>query len=381
MTAETIFTSESVTEGHPDKLCDLISDACVDAVLREDPQARIAAECAIAAGVVFLAVRLASEASFDFAGIARRAIGAVGYDKGSFDARKCSILVQLQDLPASQRLVLADDAPASEQVNAFGYASAETPALMPLPATLAHLIARRLDEARRGPLPWLSPDGKTQAAIRYRDGLPVDVASLAISVGVLESAPQKDEARAALLDLLHLAAGEAGVAIDERTMLAINVDTDGAVGGPARHAGLTGRKTGIDSYGEIARHSGAALSGKDPSRIDRIGAYALRQAAASLVASGLVARCEVHAAYAIGRAEPLDLSVDSFGTGVADDAELARRLRAALDFRPGAIARRLGLCGLPQARGEDGFYRRLATYGHFGRRDVDAPWEVTVPLG
>lgn len=381
MSAETIFTSESVTMGHPDKLCDLISDACIDAVLSEDPAARIAAECAIASGVVFLAVRIASESNCDFAGIARRTIGAVGYDRGSFDARKCSVLVQLQELPLSQRLILADDAPSSEQVNAFGYATDETPALMPLPLALAHLVARRLDEARSGGLHWLSPDAKTQAAIRYRSGRPVGVASVAISAGVLETAPGKDEARAALLAILREAARETGIALDERTLISINIDTDGAVGGPARHAGLTGRKTGIDSYGEIARHSGAALSGKDPSRIDRIGAYAMRQAAVSLVAAGLAKRCEVHAAYAIGRAEPLDVSVETFGTGVSDDSELAERIRHAMDFRPGAIGRQLGLCGLPQSRREAGFYRRLATYGHFGRPDIDTPWDKPVPLG
>ena len=384
MTAEMIFTSESVTAGHPDKLCDQISDAAIDAFLRQDAGARAAVECAVATGVVFLAARFAADAVVDLPSLARRVIADAGYVDGRFDARSCSILTSFSELPADTRdpplTVPASQAfeaqAAHDQANVFGYACRETPELMPLPISLAHRLARALDEARAAETDWLSPDGKTQVSVVYRRGEPARIHTISLTAAVNEKAPAAAEA-AERLRAVAVAALDGGAFVPAAApTIRINTGSPYEGGGPARHAGLTGRKNGIDTYGEIARQSGAALSGKDPSRIDRIGAYAARHAAKNVVAAGLAARCEVHLAYAIGHARPLSLSIDTFGTGVIDDAMIAHRVERALDFRPAAIAHRFGLRTRPAMAGAAGFYRGLAVYGHFGRPELDLPWEA-----
>jgi S-adenosylmethionine synthetase len=384
MDAEMIFTSESVTSGHPDKLCDQISDAAIDAFLRQDSSARATVECAVATGVVFLAARFAADAVVNLPALARKVIADVGYLDGLFNARTCSILTSFVELPFDTReppLASADDAAiarqvAHDQANAFGYACRETPELMPLPISLAHRLARAIDQARDAGLPWLSPDAKTQVSVEYSNFRPVRIHAISVTAASKPDTAHgeiEERLRAVVID----AAAGCAPALDARTELQINAGGSYEIGGPARHAGLTGRKNGIDTYGEIARQSGAALSGKDPSRIDRIGAYAARHAAKNVVAAGLAERCEVHLAYAIGQARPLSVSVNTFGTGRERDAAIAKRLTAVLDFRPAAIAHRFGLRTRPASSDARGFYRPLAVYGHFGRADLDLPWEAT----
>lgn len=381
MAHEMIFTSESVTAGHPDKLCDQISDAAVDAFLRGDPGARIVIECAVATGVVFLAARFSAVAVVDLATLARAVIENVGYVGGQFDAKQCSILTSLNELPRTMREpptdgdAAADFFPAQDQANAFGYACRETPQFMPLPIMLAHKLARALDELRRTEINWLAPDGKTQVSVEYGDDRPRRIHTISLNTGVTEGGR-------ADLSGEHLNALIANVFTDEEfkpdsdTNIHIHAGAPYEGGGPARHAGLTGRKNGVDTYGEIARQSGAALSGKDPSRIDRIGAYAARHAAKNVVAAGLAERCEVHLAYEIGQARPLSVSVETFGTGTVSDETIAQRLEHHLDFRPPVIARRFALRTRPARSGDRGFYQPLATYGHFGRAELDLPWEA-----
>jgi S-adenosylmethionine synthetase len=259
----------------------------------------------------------------------------------------------------------------------FGYACRESPELMPLPISFAHRLAQALDRTRRqGRLRWLLPDGKTQVSIEYRNSHPVRIHSLSLTAAVVPDTPSVEvEERLRLLAGEALAAGE--IRPDGRTQIHINAGGPYEIGGPARHAGLTGRKTGIDTYGEIAHQSGAALSGKDPSRIDRVAAYAARHAAKNIVAAGFAERCEVHLAYAIGQARPISLSVETFGTGAVADSELAARLAHGVDFRPAAIVQRFALRTRPMAADDGSFYRPLAVYGHFGRADLDLPWEAT----
>jgi S-adenosylmethionine synthetase len=381
-----IFTSESVTAGHPDKLCDQLSDAAVDAYLRQDPEARVTVECAIATGVVFVAARFATHACVDLPTLARSVIADAGYIGDGFDARSCSILTSLTRAPESLRMP-ADDGlddgtierlVAEEQANAFGFACSETPVFMPLPIWLAHRLARMLDEVRASRLSWLAADGKTQVAVEYRDGRPVRLHGITLTCAVKPEAPS----RRAIADALRehvigpTVAGEP-IAPDSETEIHINPGDPFLIGGPGHHAGLTGRKNGIDTYGEYARQSGAALSGKDPSRIDRTGAYAARYAAKNVVAAGLAERCEVHLAYAIGRAPPLSVAVETNGTGRTSDDEIAERLLRLMDFRPMAIVRRFRLRERAQRAGNRGFFRPLALYGHVGRADLDLPWEET----
>jgi S-adenosylmethionine synthetase len=382
MASAMIFTSESVTPGHPDKLCDQISDAAIDAYLRADFGARAVVECAIATGIVFLAARFASKAPVDLPSIARKVIAEAGYVDSGFDARSCSILTSFVELPEPMRdgsiaphdETTIETSVAQDQANAFGFACRDTPELMPLPISLAHRLARMLDRAREDGAPGLSPDGKTQVAIEYRDDRPARIHTISLTAAVTVAADERQ-----LADQLRTLALESfrddGPKPDAETKVLVNLGATYESGGPARHAGLTGRKNGIDTYGEIARQSGAALSGKDPSRIDRIGAYAARHAAKNVVAAGLADRCEVHIAYAIGCARPLSLSVETYGTGRVDESEIAARLERCVDLRPLAIADRFALRTQPATAPEAGFYRRLAVYGHFGRSDLELPWE------
>jgi len=384
MASDFIFISESVTEGHPDKLCDQISDAIVDRFLDADPLARVSAECAVARGVVFLAVRYAASASLDLPALARRVIAEVGYDSGDFNASDCSVMTSITALPDSERCMVdelqlsgadLDTVPARDQVTVFGYACRDTAVLMPMPIYLAHRLARRLALLRLGrQLPWLSPDGKTQVAVRYHDSLPQAIHSVTIQAGCQPTAPPPQEVRDILrMQVVAPVLAQAGFALGPDTTLFLNPEPGLPPGGPAVHAGLTGRKNAIDTYGEFARHSGAALSGKDPGRIDRTGAYAARHAAKAVVAGGLAQRCEVMLSYSIGQAEPVSVHVDSFGTGLVSDDTLAQALVDTLDLRVGAIVRRFKLRHLSARRG--GFYRRLAAYGHLGRTDIGLPWE------
>lgn len=385
-----IFTSESVTPGHPDKLCDRISDAAVDAFLRQDPRARAVVECAVATGIVFIAARFAADAVVDLPGLARAVTAEAGYVGEGFDARTCSILTSISELPPEARAPDEQDADedhefeslgATEQANVFGYATDETPELMPAPIVLAHRLARALDAARQA-LPWLAPDGKTQAGVLYGEERAVELASVALTVATLPSAPNA-AALAALLreHVVEPALAGAPLPLTGRTKVYVNAGGPFTVGGPARHAGLTGRKNGIDTYGEAARQSGAALSGKDPSRIDRIGAYAARHAAKCAVAAGLAQRCEVHLGYVIGHARPVSIAVECFGTATIPEAEIARRIAATFDFRPAAIERRFALRTRANGAGEGGFFRPLAVYGQMGREDLGVPWEDTAAAG
>lgn len=339
-------------------------------------------ECALATGVLFIAARYAADARVDLPALARKAIQDAGYTSEGFDARSCSILTSLAELPLESRepeLCEGDEDAvaqrvAHEQANVFGYACRDTAEFMPAPIYLAHKVARALDAARRDGFSALSPDAKTQVSVQYRHERPARLHSLSLTVALDATAGADAQDRLRAIGLDALSAGD--IPPDAQTRVVINAGGPLEIGGPARHAGLTGRKSGIDSYGEIARQSGSALSGKDPSRIDRAGAYAARYAAKNLVAAGLAERCEVHLAYAIGQAEPLSLSVETFNTGKTSDETLARRLAEAFDFRPAAIVRRFGLRRRPRAAGDKGFYLPLATYGHFGRAELNLPWEA-----
>jgi S-adenosylmethionine synthetase len=383
-----MFTSESVTEGHPDKLCDQISDAIVDHFLRQDPSAKVIAECAVSTAIVFIAARFNSTASVDFPSIARQVINQIGYDQHAFNGKTCSIVTSLKELepyepPQADERNLSDEEieqiPVKNQVTVFGFACNQTPALMPLPIWLAHKLARKLTSARLlKTLPYLAPDGKTQVGIEYRKRRPHRIHSITVIAsqkrpGEPDLARLREEIREAVVEpVFH----EEEIRPDERTRVFINPDGPFLVGGPSIHAGLTGRKNAIDTYGEYSRHSGAALSGKDPGRIDRVGAYAARYAAKNIVAAGLAEECEVQLSYSIGLARPVSIQVQTFGTGKISDEEIAARLERHLDFRIAGIIRQFNLRHLPAAV-KGGFYRKLAAYGHVGRMDIGLPWEVT----
>lgn len=388
MNDDFIFTSESVTTGHPDKLCDQVSDAIVDHFLMQDPYSTVEAECAISSGVMFIAARYAAKATIDIPEIARAVIREVGYSREVFDADACTIMTSFMDHTATDYRPLdidtmsdddIDRVTSKHQVTVFGYACDQTAALMPLPIWLAHRLADLLDSPKVAKkLPYLLPDGKTQVAIEYQGGRPSRIYSITLT------AAQRDK-DAVAAEALHQELIEQVVSPvlkaehfprDELTRIFVNPEGPLVGGGPAAHSGLTGRKTGIDTYGEYARHSGAALSGKGPLRIDRIGAYAARYAAKNVVASGLAKECEVQLSYSIGSASPVSVRVRTFGTGRVDDKILNARLCEVIDFRLAAIARDMQLPKLP-AQHKDGFYRKLAVYGQMGRIDLDVPWERT----
>jgi len=384
-----IFTSESVTSGHPDKLCDQVSDAIVDRFLEQDPDSSIVAECAIASGVLFISAHYASQAKLDIPDVARAVIHNVGYPTEVFDADSCTVLTSFMDHTAAgyRSLDLAkmtdaeiDRITAKNQVTVFGYACDQTEALLPLPIWLAHRLADRLDSsAVREELPYLLPDGKTQVGIEYRNGQPSRIHSITL----VASQTDADAVEPARLrrDLIDLVIGPVLRAErftpDAKTAIFVNPEGPLIGGGPVAHSGLTGRKTGMDTYGEYARHSGAALSGKDPLRVDRVGAYAARYAAKNVVAAGLARECEVQLSYSIGIARPVSVRARTFGSsGDLDESRLAERLAKTIDFRLGGIVRDLGLQDLPREH-EGSFYQRLAVYGHMGRMGLDVPWERT----
>jgi S-adenosylmethionine synthetase len=383
-----IFTSESVTCGHPDKICDQVSDAIVDHFLRQDPDARIIAECAVSSGVMFISSHYATSAvALDISDIARRTIREIGYPKDVFDADDCTILTSIMDHSATDYMptdldTMTDKAidkiTARQQASVFGYACDQTKDLMPLPIWLAHRLAQRMDVIQASKkLPYLLPDAEIQVGFEFQDSQPVRTHSITLVATQDENSDiDREELRDDLIDrVIKPVLKKEKVKADEDIIIHINPGGIRKGGGPAVHSGLTGRKTGIDTYGGYARSSGAALSGKDPMRIDRIGAYIARYAAKNVVAAGLARECEVQLSYSIGCADPVSLRVRTFGSSELEDGVIADRLKELIDFRPGGIVRDLGLKQLSARFG--GFYRKLAVYGHMGRSDIEAPWEST----
>jgi len=386
MKSDYMFTSESVTEGHPDKLCDQIADAVVDHHLRQDPMARVLTECAVSNGILFIASRFASAATVDVPEVARQVIRHVGYTGEEFNADTCTVMTSLSEQPRGARRNEQDmdseeieRIPAHNMANVFGFACDQTAALMPLPIWLAHKLARRLASARlQRQLPYLAPDGKTQVGVEYRQGRPWRIHSLTLVASQwLDLAVSQERLRDDLMALVvEPAFMDEAIKPDRGTAVFVNPDGPLVNGGPASHSGLTGRKNAIDSYGEYSRQSESALSGKDPTRIDRVGAYAARHAAKNVVAAGLASACEVQLTYSIGQSRPVSLQVETFGTGNLPDEALAERVRTHFDFRPAGIIRTYSLRHLPSIH-RGGFYHRLASYGHVGRMDLGLPWERT----
>lgn len=387
MNGNYIFTSESVTRGHPDKLCDQVSDSIVDHFLKGDPSSSIVAESALSSGVMFISAHYTSQAKIDIQRIARNTIREVGYSPNEFNADDCTIMTSFQNNTATDYRPLAldemnnaeiDRVTAKHPATLFGFASSQTKALMPLPIWLAHRLAEQLDsKSVRKKLLYLLPDGKAQVAIEYADGDPVRIHSIALVTSQSDaSVVDLNQLRGDMIEhVIEPVLKKQGFPADKKTNIFVNPEGLQIGGGPAVHSGLTGRKTGIDTYGEYARHSGAAMSGKDPLRIDRVGAYAARYAAKNLVAAGLAKECEVQLSYTVGSARPISLHVRSHGTGTVDDSELAARLDRVIDFRLGAIVRDLRLQKLPSEI--EGFYKKLAVYGQIGRVDLKVPWEKT----
>lgn len=385
MKTDFIFTSESITSGHPDKLCDQVSDAIVDHFLKQDPYSNIVAECAVASGVMFIAARYASMAKLDIPEVARNVVRGVGYPKQVFDADACTIMTSFLDQTATdyQRLDLEDmddeeisRITAKNQVTVFGYACDQTPNLMPLPIWLAHRLALRLDSADlRETLSYVLPDGQTQVGIEFGQDKSSRVHSITLIASQAEvPATEATQMRDDLIEQVVIPVlKEAKIKLDDNAQIFVNPNGPVIGGGPTVHSGMTGRKTGVDSYGEYARHSGAALSGKGPMRIDRIGAYAARYAAKNIVAAKLAPECEVQLSYTVGVAEPVSVRVRTFGSGKVEDQAIAARVDNVFDFRVGAIVRDLELRRLP-AKSSGGF-EQLAVYGQMGREDLKVPWE------
>jgi S-adenosylmethionine synthetase len=387
MIQDFMFTSESVTEGHPDKLCDQISDAIVDHFLAQDPCSRVRAECAVSGAIVFIATRFASNVNADFTRIARHVITRIGYDQPDFNAGMCSILTSPQALPFNgtcqfdEKLMSdkeMDKLTIQNQVTVFGFACDQTPELMPLPIAIAHNLTRRLSDARHQKLlPYLMPDGKVQVGVEYVKRRPKRIHS--VTVTAEQSHIDKPTMKRLQSDIIETVIepvfDNEPLRPDNKTRIMVNPEGP-FQGGPTHHSGLTGRKNAVDTYGEYARLSEKALSGKDMLRIDRVGAYAARYAAKNIVAAGLSSECEVMLSYSIGLPRPVSLQVQTFGTGLLPDEKITERVARRFDFRLAGILKALQLRQLPSQH-PDGFYQKLATYGHFGRMDMDLPWEQT----
>ena len=366
-----LFTSESVTEGHPDKICDQISDAVLDAILAKDPDAHVACECCATTGMVLVMGEITTSAYVPIDQIARNKIVEIGYDRAKygFDGQSCAVLVSVDEQSPDIAMGVKrgdENMGAGDQGMMFGYACDETPEYMPLAISLAHKLTRALSQARKsGKLPYLRPDGKTQVTVEYEDDRPLRVEAIVLSTQHAPEATHEQIER----DMIETVIRPTVPAelLDENTKFFINPTGRFVIGGPQGDSGLTGRKIIVDSYGGYARHGGGAFSGKDPSKVDRSAAYALRHVAKNLVAAGLCRRCEVGVAYAIGVAKPVSVFVDSEGTGILPDDELAKIVDETFDLRPAAIIRRLDL--------KRPIYQQVAAYGHFGRDDLDLPWE------
>ena len=380
-----LFTSESVTEGHPDKMCDQISDAVLDAILEQDPTARVACETAVKTGFVLLLGEITTTAFVDFDKLVRQVVVDIGFDDSSkgFDGNTCAVqsaiaaqspdIAQGVDRALEYRANGANKADveklgAGDQGMMFGYACNETDVLMPLPIHLAHRLTQRLSEVRRdGTLPWLRPDGKAQVTIEYSNGRPRRVHTVLVSTQHAADVKNDELHRAIIEHVITPVLPEE--LVDEDLRIFINPTGRFVVGGPMGDAGLTGRKIIVDTYGGMGRHGGGAFSGKDPTKVDRSAAYAARWVAKNIVAAGLADRCEVQVAYAIGVADPLSVNVETFGTSELSSSQLVELIDAHFDLRPGAIINDLDL--------RRPIYRKTAAFGHFGREDIDAPWEST----
>ncbi|WP_407673738.1 methionine adenosyltransferase [Paenibacillus hunanensis] len=381
-----LFTSESVTEGHPDKICDQISDAVLDAFLANDPNARVACEVAVATGMVLVIGEISTKSEYvDIPSIVRNTIKEIGYTRAKygFDYNTCAVLSSLNEQSADiaqgvnsaletrdpeQLKLETENIGAGDQGLMFGFATNETPELMPLPIAMSHRIARRLSEVRKdGTLDYLRPDGKTQVTVEYQDNKPVRIDAIVVSTQHAEEITleqiQKDIREHVIAPVVP------ADLLDAETKYFINPTGRFVIGGPQGDAGLTGRKIIVDTYGGYARHGGGAFSGKDPTKVDRSAAYAARYVAKNIVAAGLADKCEIQLAYAIGVATPVSINVDTYGTGKVSEDKLVELIRKHFDLRPAGIIRMLDL--------RRPIYRQTAAYGHFGRTDLDVPWENT----
>ena len=375
-----LFSSESVTEGHPDKICDQISDAILDAMLTQDPMSRVACETVTTTGLVMCMGEITTKASVDIPQIVRDTVIEIGYDRAKygFDGHTCAVMTTLDkqspdiamgvDNALEGREENAFDTGAGDQGIMFGYACDETPELMPMPISLAHKLALKLTEVRKnGTLPYLRPDGKTQVTIEYVDGKPVRVDTVVVS-SQHDDAVTLEQIRADIIEKVVKTVVPTEL-LDAETKYFVNPTGRFVVGGPQGDSGLTGRKIIVDTYGGYARHGGGAFSGKDPTKVDRSATYAARYVAKNIVAAGLASKCEVELAYAIGVAKPVSVMVDTFGTGKYTDEQLSEAVNKVFDLRPSAIIRDLDL-RKPQ-------YKQLAAYGHIGREELDVAWEKT----
>lgn len=377
-----LFTSESVTEGHPDKVCDKISDAVLDALLAQDPMSRVACETFCTTGIVTIMGEITTKASVDYQTIARNTVREIGYSDGSlgFDCDSCAVLTSIHEqspdialgvdksLEAKEGDTSELDTGAGDQGLMFGYACNETAELMPLPISLSHKLALRLTAVRKdGTLTYLRPDGKTQVTVEYEDGKPVRVDTIVVSTQHTADV-ELDTIRADVIK--HVIAPIVPASLmSESTKIYVNPTGRFVVGGPAGDTGLTGRKIIVDTYGGYSRHGGGAFSGKDPTKVDRSASYAARYVAKNIVAAGLADKCEVQLAYAIGVAKPVSVMIDTFGTGKVDEEKISDAVSKLFDFRPAAIIKRFDL--------RRPIYSPVAAYGHMGREDVNMPWEQT----
>lgn len=377
---EYLFTSESVTEGHPDKICDQISDGILDAILREDPSARVACETAVTTGLCLIMGEITTSCYVDIPKLARQIITDIGYDRAKygFDGTTCGVITAIDEQSGDIALGVdnsleakagenREENGAGDQGMMFGYACDETPELMPMTIAYAHRLARRLTQVRKeGILPYLRPDGKTQVTVRYLDDKPVEITTVVVSSQHSEEVDPETLRRDIIREVV-----EPIIPAELRPNVRYLINPTGrfVTGGPQGDSGLTGRKIIVDSYGGWGSHGGGAFSGKDPTKVDRSGAYAARWVAKNLVAAGLASRCQVQLAYAIGVARPLSVNVETFGTGAAPDQRLAQLIQEVFDLRPSAIIQDLNL--------RRPIYRQIAAYGHMGRTDLDLPWEQT----